>query len=236
MASFGRPTTSGWVWIAVTTAALIAIIALVVVILSPPAPSASTPDPLAPTEPTPQLPQFDGEFVDPAAADLGLIPQPITTDQETYIRAALMAVGTWDTTLVDWQQRQDHLVRWVTARTDEPTEASQQRQHERMQTKFANIFGPTALSDPDAIRDQAKQSAEVIYLEPVDTMNGRTLWEATIDLQRTWVDKITKEEIQIAQRWDARIIADCGDSLPPADSAQTRVHCMVWNVSSEQVY
>lgn len=98
----------GLVWAVVGGAVLlVGIVAIVITSLMSQGPTpnptvTSDPSNTATTEPTDPTTQ---QFVDPTAAERGWTPEPITTDPDTYVRAALAAASTFDTTLssrTDW--------------------------------------------------------------------------------------------------------------------------------------
>jgi hypothetical protein len=70
-------------------------------------PNTSAPTAIATADPA-------GAFVDPAASEKGWIPEPITTDPEIYIRAALESASTFDTTKSTRDEWLDHLDTWFT--------------------------------------------------------------------------------------------------------------------------
>lgn len=66
-----------------------------------------------------------GGVVDPTAAAKGWIPEPITADAETYIRAALEAAATFDTQKSTREAWLDYLDTWFTPDTRFTSEADQ---------------------------------------------------------------------------------------------------------------
>lgn len=86
-------------------------------------PSSST---LAPN-PTPEpSTSMGGDFVDPTAAERGWAAEPITSNPESYIRAALSAAATFDTTKSSREEWLDFLDTWFTPDTRYASEADQQ--------------------------------------------------------------------------------------------------------------
>lgn len=117
----------GIAWALVGGLVLIAGIVAIIVsaMLAQPAPTPSdtptasnTPEPTASDQP-------DGSFVDPTAADQGWTPEPITTEADTYIRAALAAASTFDTTKSTREEWIDYLDTWFTPDTRFTAEADQ---------------------------------------------------------------------------------------------------------------
>lgn len=58
-----------------------------------------------------------GEFVDPTVSETGWVPEPITTDADTYVRAALEAASTFDTTKSTREEWLAYLDAWFTPDT-----------------------------------------------------------------------------------------------------------------------
>ena len=79
----------------------------------------------APTAPVAPDPEPTGTVVDPTAADRGWTPEPITTHADTYIRAALAAASTFDTTKSTREEWLDYLDTWFTPDTRFTDEADQ---------------------------------------------------------------------------------------------------------------
>lgn len=111
----------------VLLAGVVAIIVSAVLARPTPTPSATSrgtasADPTTSAEPDPDA---DGAVVDPTAADRGWTPEPITTDADTYIRAALEAASTFDTTKSTREEWLDYLDTWFTPDTRFTSEADQ---------------------------------------------------------------------------------------------------------------
>lgn len=111
----------------VLLAGIVAIIVSAVLARPTPTPSATTggtasADPTASTEPDPEP---SGAVVDPTAVDRGWMPEPITTDADTYIRAALAAASTFDTTKSTREDWLNYLDTWFTPDTRFTSEADQ---------------------------------------------------------------------------------------------------------------
>lgn len=87
------------------------------------APGSASPEPTASSGPDPEP---SGAVVDPTAADRGWTPEPITTDADAYIRAALEAASTFDTKKSTREEWLDYLDTWFTpSRPGEPIDAMQ---------------------------------------------------------------------------------------------------------------
>lgn len=132
MTSTPRSGRGGLLWAIAGGLVLIAgIVAIVVTaIMSQPTPSAS-PQPGATLQvPTPTATvtgEPGGEVVDPSVSARGWASEPITTDPETYIRAALAAASTFDTTLSTREEWLDYLDTWFTPDTRYPEADRQAR-------------------------------------------------------------------------------------------------------------
>ena len=131
MVTTQRSRRSGLFWAILGGLVLIAgIVAIIVVPLAgQPSPTA-TPTPAttsASGSPTPPgSAGGEGEFVDPSVTAQGWVPEPITTDPETYIRAALAAASTFDTTKSSREDWLTYLDTWFTPDTRYASEADQQ--------------------------------------------------------------------------------------------------------------
>lgn len=111
----------------VLLAGVVAIIVSAVLARPAPTPSATTGGTASadPTTSTGPAPDPDGAVVDPTTADRGWIPEPITTDADTYIRAALAAASTFDTTKSTREEWLDYLDTWFTPDTRFTSETDQ---------------------------------------------------------------------------------------------------------------
>lgn len=115
-----------WAWIggAVLVAGIIAI--LIGSILSTPTPTPTATETAPTTPPTSAPPSNEpSDVVDPAVTDRGWVPEPITTDVDTYIRSALEAAATFDTQLADRDAWLTYLDTWFTPDTRYTSEAEQ---------------------------------------------------------------------------------------------------------------
>ncbi|MGW9346025.1 hypothetical protein ACWGR3_31275, partial [Streptomyces albidoflavus] len=118
----------GLLWAAV--GGLVLVAGIVAIIVSALVTQSSTPTPTADGDvgtprPTSSAAPPD-DVVDPTALTNGWTPEPLTTDREVYIRAALEAASTFDTqksTREDWL---DYLDTWFTPDTRYTSSADQQ--------------------------------------------------------------------------------------------------------------
>lgn len=111
----------------VLLAGIVAIIVSAVLARPAPTPSGTTTGSASaePTESSGPDPEPSGAVVDPTAADRGWTPEPITTDADTYIRAALAAASTFDTTKSTREGWLDYLDTWFTPDTRFTSKADQ---------------------------------------------------------------------------------------------------------------
>ena len=209
-----------------------------------------TPPPATQPEPdeTAPHPDDDGEtqsYVYPSAADLGFVPEPITTAPKTYVEAAVEAYGTYDTTgeveFTDW---------------------------ERYLRTWQNTY-PTILEIPGfgelEFRDQDEDGDGYTDLRDTSLIGEREDWMALIDREGKAVTKLTSmtdlvnsaeisdvsfaeleelytvveftqwqtyddgtgadEEITITRHGTARVVLNCTYSTPAPESEQQPGDC-----------
>jgi hypothetical protein len=106
------------VWAIVGGLVLLAGIAAIVTAAITVGPEAEPSEPIEGPTPTatrdaPSTPRAE-MFVDPSAVDRGWVPEPITTDETTYVRAALAAASTFDTTKSTREEWLAYLEGWFT--------------------------------------------------------------------------------------------------------------------------
>jgi hypothetical protein len=102
---------------AVLVAAIVAIVVSSPLAQQPPSQTA-TPDETEPAGGTPsETASPEGAVVDPDAAEQGWTPEPITTEPEVYIRAALEAASTFDTQASSRDEWLAYLDSWFTPDT-----------------------------------------------------------------------------------------------------------------------
>ncbi|MCR2765004.1 hypothetical protein NQ152_15975 [Microbacterium sp. zg.B48] len=121
-----RSRRTGLIWAVVGGVVLVVgVVAIIVAsITGQAAPSAITErSPDSETSAPSAGPHGDGLVVDPAAEARGWTPEPITTDPETYIRSALEAASTFDTTMSSRNEWLDYLDTWFTPDTRYTSEA-----------------------------------------------------------------------------------------------------------------
>lgn len=129
MVTTQRSRRGGLFWAILGGLVLIAgIVAIIVIPITGQPTSTATPTPATTSisaSPAPSDPG-GGEFVDTSVTAQGWVPEPITTDPETYIRAALAAASTFDTTKSSRDDWLSYLDTWFTPDTRYASEADQQ--------------------------------------------------------------------------------------------------------------
>lgn len=129
----------GLIWAVIGGAVLLAGIAAIVVtaLLSRPAPTPINTSPSSNSPaPSPSAPADDGTVVDDSVADRGWRPEPITTDAETYVQAALEAAATFDTTLSSRDDWLGYLDSWFTLDTRYASSEDQAQRREAAQLEL----------------------------------------------------------------------------------------------------
>lgn len=158
----------------VLIAGIVAIIVSATLAQSDPTPpseptSSSTPKPTESSEPA-------DTFVDQSAADRGWTPEPITTDADTYIVAALAAASTFDTTLSTREEWLGYLDSWFTPDTRYTSESDQLSAMEDSQVELrTGVVLPQEEWDSLAGEDGrvvAVTTGEVAYVPVPDDASG----------------------------------------------------------------
>jgi len=225
----------GLVWAAIGGLVLIAGIVAIIVssLLSQRAPEpqetpdggSSTAAPTASEGPTSQ-------FVDPAASDNGWVPEPITTDAEIYIRAALEAASTFDTTKTTREEWLDFLDTWFTPDTRYTSEADQLAAMEASQVELRQgVVLPQEEWDSLAGEDGrvvAKATGDLAYVPVSDDASGdMSIGTSDVTLIFTRSDGSGGETSYDEQvRVSVQVL--CGPaSVPTPDTAQHPGDCKV---------
>ncbi|MAO81925.1 MAG: hypothetical protein CMH82_14950 [Nocardioides sp.] len=212
---------------------LIGIAAIIIASLTAQAP---TPEPTTEppsTSPTTQPTEpASGEFVDASATDKGWVPEPITTDPETYARAALAAASTFDTTLSSRPEWLTYLDTWFTPDTRYTSETDRESDMAASQLELRQgVVLPEAEWDSLAGDDGRVEAAVtgVIEFEPVPEDASGDMQIATADVTLTYTrsdggdgeasyDDTVRVSVQIL----------CGEgSIPTPDSDQQAGDCKV---------
>lgn len=232
----GQRSRRGVIWALVGAAVLlIAIVAIIVsgVIGQAPDPAAtSTPS----SSPTPATTPTDGPgqaVVDESvAAEYGWVPEPLTTDPDPYIRAALAAASTFDTQKGTRGEWLSYLDTWFTPDTRYTSEQDRAddmgaSQLELRQGVVLPEEGWNSLANEDG-RLVASVVGEIAYSDvPDDASEDMTIGTADVVLTYTRADTDGNESsYDEAVRVSVQVL--CGDgSIPTPNSAQQPGDCKV---------
>jgi hypothetical protein len=225
----------GLVWAVVGGLVLIAGIVAIIVSSSlsqitpnptgTPGGGSNTPAPSATADPA-------DAFVDPTASDKGWVPEPITTDAEIYIRAALEAASTFDTTKSTREEWLDYLDTWFTPDTRFASQADQQAAMEDSQVLLhQGVVLPQEEWDSLAREDgrvEAKTFGDIAYVPVSDDASGdMSIGTSDVTLTFTRSDGSGGETSYDEQvRVSVQVL--CGpDSVPTPDTAQQAGDCKV---------
>ncbi|WP_137845825.1 hypothetical protein [Microbacterium sp. 2FI] len=199
---------------------------------APGASSSSTPT----TEPTATPP--DGDVVDATVEQRGWVPEPITTDAETYVRAALAAAGTFDTQLSTYEEWIAYLGTWFTPDTRYTSEADREAELAAAKLELRqSVVLPE--SEWDSLANEDGRMASVVSgdvtLAPVPDDPSGDMTFGTADIAITFnrsdggdgevtYDETTRLTVQVL----------CGpDSVPTPNSSQQAGDCKVIRFFSE---
>ncbi|MGX5770343.1 hypothetical protein ACWKWN_06275 [Microbacterium trichothecenolyticum] len=224
----------GVVWAIVGGLVLIAgIVAVVVSSLlaqSAPGPTGNaTPQPTASTS-TAEPPA--GDVVDASVVDHGWLPEPITRDQEVYIRAALEAAATFDTTKSTREEWLDYLDNWFTPDTRYTSEADRQTSVDDAQVEMrTGVLLPQEEWDSLAGEDGrvvARTTGGLVYVPVTDDTSGdMSIGTSDVTLTFTRSDGSGGESSYEEQvRVSVQVL--CGpESVPAPASTQRAGDCKV---------
>lgn len=224
----------GLLWAVLGGLVLVAGIAAVIVssVLSQPAPTPTTTTSSTSVPSTGTATAPPGQFVDPGATENGWTPEPITTDAETYIRAALEAASTFDTTKSTREQWLDYLDSWFTPDTRYTSEADQQSAVDDAQVELrTGVVLPQEEWDSLARengRVAAVTTGTVAFVPVTDDASGdMSIGTADVTLTFTRSDGAGGETSYDEQvRVSVQVL--CGPaSVPTPDTAQQAGDCKV---------
>ena len=230
-----RPRHRGVMWAVVGGVVLMgAIIAIIVssVLTQPgPAPSSSPAATRSPGDAPTESAAPSGAVVNPDAADRGWTPEPITTDAEAYIRAALEAASSFDTQASARDEWLAYLDTWFTP----DTRYNESEQPDRMRAARLELRQGVVLPQEEWNslaaengRVVAATSGEVVFV-PVthDPSGDMSIGTADVTLTFTRSDGSggeTSYEEQV--RVSVQVLCGPG-SVPTPDSAQQAGDCKV---------
>jgi len=209
------------------------LIGIVALIISAIAGRADTADPTPPTTTSPATATVPttgaGEFVDATVAEKGWAPEPITTDADTYIRAALAAASTFDTTLSTREEWLTYLDTWLTpdTRYDE-SERAADLQSVKVELRQAIVIPQEqwdALAEQDG-RVTANVDGDISHQDvPADQTGDMTIGTADVVLTTTSSDGSSGElSFDETIRVSVQVLCGAG-SVPTPNSAQQAGDC-----------
>jgi len=179
------------------------------------------------------------EAVDPGVVDVGWVPEPITRDPEEYARAALEAVGTFDTRLATREEWLSWLETWFTPSPLYQNDQDALDQMDRYQVELDQAVSLPQTSWDDLAREDGRVTAQVAgdiaYLELPETTQNQ-MWTATADIVLTYTRSADGGEVTYDEtvRVSVQVVCD-GVSVPTPDSAQQAGDCKVVRYFDEAV-
>lgn len=229
-----RTNRGGLVWAII--GGLVLLGGLVAIIVSGLVGNYATPTPPEPAPTSTQTPSESdppqGAVVDPSASERGWVPEPITDDPETYIRAALAAASTFDTTLGSRDEWLAYLDTWFTPDTRYADPAEQQEAMDASQLELRQgVVLPEQEWDALAREDgrvHAITTGEV-ELEPVSDDASGDMRTGTADVMLTFTSSDGNgAEASYDETVRVRVQVLCGEaSVPTASSDQRAGDCKV---------
>lgn len=235
MMSTQRSGRGGLVWAILGGLVLVAgIVAVIVTAVVSQATPDSTPTPGSTAGsggPTTSEPAPAGEYVDPAAAEQGWAPEPITTDPEIYIRAALETASTFDTTLSSRDEWLDYLDTWFTP----DTRYADADQAARMKSAQVELRQGVVLpqEDWDSLAGEdgrvvARTSGDIAIVSVAEDPSG-DMAIGTADVTLTFTrsdDNGNESSYDEIVRVSVQVLCGSG-SVPTPDTAQQAGDCKV---------
>ncbi|GAA1657857.1 hypothetical protein [Microbacterium flavum] len=211
------------------------LIGIVALIISAIAGRTDTADPTPPTTTSPAPPTVPtagaGEFVDATVTKRGWVPEPITPDAETYIRAALAAASTFDTALSTREEWLTYLDTWLTpdTRYDE-SERAADLQSVKVELRQAIVIPQEqwdSLAEQNG-RITAKVDGDISRQGvPADQTGDMTIGTADVVLTTTSSDGSSGElSFDETTRVSVQVLCGAG-SIPTPGSAQQAGDCKI---------
>lgn len=173
-----------------------------------------------------------GEFVDSDVTERGWVPEPITTDPDVYVRAALAAASSFDTQLSTRQEWLAYLDTWFTPDTRYTSEQDRDDDMRAAQLELRQgVVLPeeewNSLANEDG-RVTATVPGEISYQPvPDDASGDMRIGTADVVLTYTRADGAGAEtSYDETVRVSVQVL--CGEgSIPTPDSAQQTGDCKV---------
>lgn len=177
--------------------------------------------------------------VNPDVVERGWVPEPITRDEDAYVRAALEAAGTFDTTRSTRSEWVSWLNTWFTPSPLYDAEQDALEQMARYQAELDQaVVLPSALWDDLASDDgrvASRVAGDIAYLELPETTEKR-MWTATADVVMAYTRATPDGEVSYDEtvRVSVQVVCD-GQSVPTPNSAQQAGDCKVVRFFDEAV-
>lgn len=192
-----------------------------------PDPSPSTPAAGSPAPPHPP----SGDLVDPSVAERGWVPEPITRDPDVYARAALEAVGTFDTREATRGEWLSWLDSWFTPSPlyENPQDALDQMTGYQAELDQSVVL-PQQMWDDLASEDgrvTAEVTSDIDYLELPET-TAQNMLTASADVVLHYARTADGQDVSYEEtvRVSVQVVCD-GASVPTPGSAQQAGDCKV---------
>lgn len=225
----------GLVWAIVGGLVMVAaVVAIAVSSLVSQAPTADPPNLPSATPPStsPSGPSTDGDYVDASVSEKGWVPEPITTDPDAYIRAALAAASTFDTQESSRSEWLAYLDNWFTPDTRSSTDEERQQDLELSQLELRQaVVLPE--SEWDSLANEkgrvvAMATSDISYMDvPDDATGDMRIGTADVVLTFTRTDG-SGGEASYDETVRVSVQVLCGDgSVPTPGSAQQPGDCKV---------
>lgn len=217
------------VWV-VAVVAVLAIILAIAVILGNGAGSSE------PTDPTPVTtsagspsgsPSVDpSEFVDVSVTDQGWLPEPITTDRDAYVEAAIRAGATFDTTLATREKWVVWLGSWFTPSPlySDPADAADQMNGYLAELDQSVLLPQSTwddLDDDDGGRVEAELASPITYLDLPET-SAANVWTGSADVKVTYLRDSGDGESSYSDTVRVSVQVVCGGLSVPTPGSQQR--------------
>jgi hypothetical protein len=236
MMSTPNSSRGGLVWAIVGGIVLVAGIVAIVIgaIVTQPSPdNAQSPEPdsSSPSPAATATPSADAVVVDPSVIDHGWSAEPITTEPDLYMRAALDAASTFDTTKSTREEWLDYLDSWFTPDTRYSDAAEQRDAMAASQVELRQgVVLPQAEWDSLANEDgRVVARAGDVVLVPVteDPSGDMSIGTADVTLTFTRADSSGGEtSYEAVVRVSVQVLCGAG-SVPTPDTAQRAGDCKV---------
>ncbi|MFB8385591.1 hypothetical protein ACFC3F_00445 [Microbacterium sp. NPDC055910] len=233
-----RSSRRGLVWAVVGGGVLlVGIVAIIVASLlsrqTPgPAPSPdTTPGTSQPSTSSSSPPDVDA-VVDASVAEFGWVPEPITSDPNVYIRAALAAASTFDTTKAERPDWLSHLDSWFTPDTRYATDADRQIELDAARLELRQgVVLPEQEWDLLAASDgrvKADPVGDIVFVDVSDDDSG-DMSIGTMDVLLTYTqDDGTGTEVEFEETVRVSVQVLCGPaSVPTPNTDQRAGDCKV---------